>query len=72
MPRIRCQYLDCDFQDDGFCSAAAVEIDPDSGCVTYRTTAEAIEVDDWTDDDELEDWDDVEEDDIWLDDNEDF
>ena len=35
MPRIRCFYLDCNFLDDGVCSAAAVQIDPDEGCLTY-------------------------------------
>ena len=34
MPRIRCHYLDCVFIDDGYCGAAAVEIDPDVGCMT--------------------------------------
>ena len=35
MPRIRCHYIDCIFTDDGYCSAAAVEIDPDTSCVTF-------------------------------------
>ncbi len=29
MPKIRCHYLDCAFLDEGYCSAAAVEVDPD-------------------------------------------
>ena len=35
MPRIRCHYTDCVFVDDGYCGAAAVELDPDTGCATY-------------------------------------
>ncbi|WKZ34661.1 MAG: hypothetical protein QY332_13655 [Anaerolineales bacterium] len=31
MPRIKCHYIDCVFVDEGYCSAAAVELDPDSG-----------------------------------------
>lgn len=31
MPRIKCHYADCVFLDEGYCSAAAVEIDPDQG-----------------------------------------
>ena len=69
MPRIKCHYVDCVFVDDGFCSAAAVEIDPEAGCNTYAPSEEAE--DDW----EYEtDWDDEEEeddDDLW-DDDEDF
>jgi len=37
MPRIRCHYLDCVFLDDGYCSAAAIEIDPDVGCMMTKT-----------------------------------
>ena len=77
MPRIRCHYLDCVFIDDGFCSAPAVEIDPDEGCFTYRIDGPATDDDDeWTDDDLLEqEWDEVnledEDDDAWLDADED-
>ena len=35
MPRIKCHYIDCVFVDEGYCSAALVEIDPDTGCDTY-------------------------------------
>ena len=41
MPRIKCHYIDCVFLDDGYCSAAAVEIDPDTGCATYSPSDEA-------------------------------
>ncbi len=69
MPRIRCHYLDCVFVDDGYCSAAAVEIDPDTGCATY-SPLEGENDDEWVDD-ELDEWEDDAEDedeDLWLDD----
>ena len=43
MPRIRCHYMDCIFIDEGFCSAAAVEIDPDTGCATYSPSEDAVD-----------------------------
>ena len=70
MPRIRCHYLDCIFLDEGYCSAAAVEIDPDTGCATYAPSEDAVD-DDW-EDEELDEWEDEseeEDDDIWLDDD---
>jgi hypothetical protein len=75
MPRIRCHYIDCVFLDDGYCGAAAVEVDPDVGCMTY-SRADDIEADEeWEEDEEdLEEWDepdlDEEDDEIWLDDDE--
>ena len=36
MTKIRCYYLDCLFLDERHCTAAAVDINPDSGCLTYR------------------------------------
>ena len=35
MPRIRCHYEDCVFLEDKYCGAAQVELDPDTGCMTY-------------------------------------
>lgn len=73
MPRIRCHYVDCVFLDDGYCGAAAVEIDPDVGCMTY-SRADDTEVDDeWEEEEEeVEEWDDVdaeeEDDELWIDD----
>ena len=52
MPRIRCHYLDCVFLDDGYCSAAQVEIDPDTGCNTYSPNAEAATGDEWDEEEE--------------------
>ncbi len=74
MPRIRCHYLDCVFLDEGFCSAAAVEIDPDSGCATYSPNAEAATEDGWDEEEELDEWDELdleeeEDGDSWLDDD---
>lgn len=73
MPRIRCHYIDCVFIDDGYCSAAAVEFDPDVGCMTFSRATD-LEEDDWEDPEkELEDWDDIDleedDDELWLDDD---
>lgn len=52
MPRIRCHYEDCVFLEDKYCGAAAVELDPDTGCLTYSQVddAEAPEAGEWTED----------------------
>jgi hypothetical protein len=71
MPRIRCHYIDCVFLDDGYCGGAAVEIDPDVGCMTYSQANEHSD-EDWDEETEdLEDWeiDLEEEDELWLDDD---
>ncbi len=74
MPRIKCHYADCVFLDEGYCSAAAVEFDPDTGCVTYSPTDDAaVKDDDWDEDDESEEWEDEDlddEDDEWEEDDE--
>lgn len=75
MPRIKCHYIDCVFVDEGYCSAAAVELDPDTGCATYSPSdASASKDDDWDEEDETEEWDKEEsdEDDEWLDDEDEF
>lgn len=70
MPRIRCHHLDCVFIENGYCSAAAVEIDPDTGCATYSPSEDDLD-EDW--DDELEGWEELEdEDDELWDEDEDF
>jgi hypothetical protein len=76
MPRIRCHYIDCVFLDDGYCGAAAIEVDPDVGCMTY-SRADDLDVDeDWEEEEEeAEDWDeleteDEEDDELWLDEDE--
>ena len=70
MPRIKCHYVDCIFVDDGFCSAAAVEIDPEAGCNTYSPSEEAD--DDWEYETEWEDEEEEDDDDLWDEDDEDF
>lgn len=75
MPRIRCHYIDCVFLDDGYCGAAAVEFDPDVGCMTYSRADDAETEKDWDEEEEeLDDWDEIdvddEEEDVWLDDEE--
>ena len=74
MPRIRCHYLDCVFLEDSYCGAAAVEIDPDVGCMTF-SRANDVEVDeDWEEEDEEEEWEEPdleeEDDELWIDDDE--
>jgi hypothetical protein len=76
MPRIRCHYVDCVFLDDGYCSAAAIEVDPDVGCMTYSHADDAEGEDEWEEEEEeeLDEWDELddeeEEDDIWLEEDE--
>lgn len=75
MPRIRCHYSDCVFLDESYCSAAAVEIDPDTGCMTYSPNEEAAaSEEDW--EDEEEEWEeedlDEEDEDLWEDEEEEF
>jgi hypothetical protein len=79
MPRIRCHYIDCVFLDEGYCGAAAIEVDPDVGCMTYSRANDLEAEDEWEEEEEeeLEDWDDLDsdedEDDLWLDeDDEDY
>lgn len=73
MPRIKCHYVDCVFLDDGYCSAAAVELDPDAGCGTYSPSEEAAE--EWDEEEEAE-WEDEEgedgEDDLWDEEEDEF
>lgn len=74
MPRIRCHYLDCVLLDDGYCGAAAIELDPDMGCMTYKRADDLDVEEDWEDEDELideDEWDDLEddEDELWIDDD---
>jgi len=74
MARIRCHYADCVFLDDGYCTAAAIELDPDTGCATYSPTEEAAK-ENWDEAEDLEEWDDddtEEEDDSWDEDEDEF
>jgi hypothetical protein len=74
MPRIRCRYIDCIFLEDHYCGAAAIELDPDTGCQTYSQSEESENDEEWDDDEFDEDWEseeagfeieDEEEDDDW-------
>jgi hypothetical protein len=60
MPKIRCHYIDCAFLDEGYCSAAQVELDPDSGCATYVPNAENATDPNW-DEEGMEEWEEAEE-----------
>lgn len=73
MPRIRCHYADCVFLDQGYCAAAAVEIDPDEGCLTFSPAGEVSPEDAWKENEILEEeWEEAgfgpetDEDDLWL------
>jgi hypothetical protein len=78
MPRIRCHYLDCVFLDDGYCGAAAIEVDPDVGCMTYSRADDLETEEEWEDEaeEEMEEWEDIEMDEedgeLWLDDDEEY
>lgn len=57
MPRIRCHYIDCVFLDEGYCAAAAVELDPEEGCLTYSPSGEVSPEEAWDENEALEeDW----------------
>ena len=71
MPRLKCHYVDCVFLDEGLCSAAAVEIDPDAGCNTYSPSDNAE--DEWEEEElEWEEEEEEEDDELWEDDDDDF
>jgi len=79
MPRVRCRYVDCVFLENGYCGAAAVEIDPDEGCLTYSHIDEVPADEEWEEEevegvleeDEEELYkEDEDEDDLWLEDDE--
>ena len=81
MPRIRCHYDDCVFLEDGYCGAAAVELEPEAGCLTYTRVDEAEDkpADEWEEDEldeeaeeDSDDFFDDEEDDDWEDEDEDY
>ncbi len=71
MPRIRCHYEDCIFLEEGYCGAAAVEIEPESGCLTFTRVDEAAEDNEEWEEDELEDEFEEEDDDLYDDEDDD-
>lgn len=77
MPRIRCHYIDCIFLDDGYCGAAAIEVDPDVGCMTFTRADDVETEEEWEEEEELDEWEDIEaedeeDDEIWLDEDEEY
>ena len=74
MPRIKCHYIDCVFLDEGYCSAAAIELDPDTGCATYSPSDEALATEDW--EEEEEEWEEDEaedeDDELWDEEEDEF
>jgi hypothetical protein len=77
MPRIRCHYTDCVFLDEGYCAAAAVELDPEEGCLTYSPSGDVSPEDAWDENESMEEeWEEAgfasegEEDEEWADDAE--
>ncbi len=77
MPRIRCHYDDCVFLEEGHCGAAAVELEPETGCLTYSQAADGEPEEEWDEleEDEYEDeedelYEDEDDDDLWDDEDE--
>jgi hypothetical protein len=62
------------FLDEGYCSAAAIELDPDTGCATYSPSDEAAAEEDWEEEEEEweEDESDEEDDELWDDEEDEF
>lgn len=72
MPRIRCHYDDCVFLEEGYCGAAAIELDPESGCMTYqRDKAETSSEEEW-EEEELEELEEDEEEGLYEEEEEDL
>jgi hypothetical protein len=65
------------FLDDGYCGAAAIELDPDVGCMTF-SRADDLEVgDEWEEEEEESDeWEEIdldeEDEELWMDDEEEY
>ncbi len=82
MPRIRCHYEDCVFLEDGYCGAAAIELEPEGGCLTYSRVdeTETKPADDWEEadvDEEAEEededlYDEDDDEDLWDDEDEEY
>jgi len=64
--------------DDGYCGAAAVEVDPDMGCMTYSRADDAEVEAEWDEEEEemeeMEEWEEIdvddEDEDLWIDEDE--
>ena len=64
MARIRCKYIDCTFLDAGICSAIAIELDPDEGCLTFSQLGDPFDDDEWDDEEEMDGFDEWDDDDF--------
>jgi hypothetical protein len=76
MPRIRCRYEDCVFLEEGYCGAAAIELEPDTGCLTYSRVDESESAEDEWEEDEFDEeeeelYDEEEDEDLWDEDDDD-
>jgi hypothetical protein len=76
MPRIRCRYEDCVFLEEGYCGAAAIELEPDTGCLTYSRVDESESAEDEWEEDEFDEeeeelYDEEEDEDLWDEDEDD-
>ena len=74
MPRIRCRYEDCVFLEEGYCGAAAIELEPDTGCLTYSRVDESESAEDEWEEDEFDEeeeelYDEEEDEDLWDEDD---
>jgi len=61
--------------DEGYCSAAAVEIDPETGCATNSPSEDAALADEWEEED-AEEWEEDdgedEDDELWDEEEDEF
>jgi hypothetical protein len=63
--------------DDGYCGAAAIEVDPDVGCMTFSRANDLDVENEWEDEEEeIDEWDEIdmddEDDELWLDEPEEY
>jgi hypothetical protein len=63
--------------DDGYCGAAAVEIDPDTGCMTFKRSDDVEDKAAWEEEEDLDEWEDSDletddEDELWIDDEDEY
>jgi hypothetical protein len=65
------------FLDDGYCGAAAIELDPDVGCMTFSRADDLDVEDEWEEEEEeTDEWEEIdleeEDEELWLDDEEEY
>lgn len=75
MAKIRCKYLECEFLDENYCSAAIIELDSNKGCLTFSPSSQKpvdeiydsiVDEEDWYD--RIDEDEEVSDDDDWMDD----